>query len=715
MIHLQVDGLTCASCVAAAEAALRTVPGVVDASVSLAEHAAFVEGAADTQALIVALRKAGHEARLATGSEVSAHGAALRARLLPWMWLALGLVVALLGMSEMAGLRAGSLESALVQAALTLVLLCAAWRPVLLPGARALLRLRPEMNALVGIGIATAFSVSAVQLVRGHYEHLHFESAALITAFVLLGRALEGHASAASAAAFRALAAQVPARAEVIRRGERVVIAAAELRPRDILCVRAGEALAADGVIESGQTSLNEAWRTGESLPVDRGPGAAVRAGSINLSGELRVRVSAVGGDSHIGRIVEALRTAGRRKTPVERTCDRVAAVFTPVVLLLAAGTLAGWWLAGDATRGVEHMVAVLLVACPCSLGLATPAAVTAALGRAARMGLIVRDPAAFEAAAVARHVVLDKTGTLTTDTPTVARVVAAPGSSAAEVLSLAAALEAGSLHPYGAAVCAAAAASVAGRTNGTASDVVTHPGQGVEGCVAGAQVRFGRGSFARGAAAVDPLLLAAEREMQSAGCGIAWLLRDGCALGVISFQAELRGDAVAAVRALKAAHLQVRVLSGDHAAAVARVAQAAGIEHAHAELCPEEKLEALRALSGGVVMVGDGINDGPALAAASVGIAIHGAADVARAAGSVIALRPGLLVVPQFIALARCTRSVIRQNLALAFAYNILALPAAMGLLGFTMPPAAAALSMSGSCLLLLANSLRLARWRAG
>lgn len=716
MIHLQVEGLTCASCVASAEAALAAVPGVSSAAVSLAEQAAFVEGNPDSAALIAALRRAGHAARLADSigvphGDAGVVGGRSRPRPWFWLWIALGFVVAALGMSEMTGLRAGSLWSAWLQCALTVALLSAAMRPVLLPGARALLRLRPEMNALVGIGMATAFTVSLAQLLRGHVEHLHFESAALIIAFVLLGRALESRASAAGAAAFRALSRQLPTEAQVIRGGQRVTVVANELHVRDLLCVRAGESIAADGTIESGRSSVDEAWLTGESLPRDCGPGDAVRAGSVNQLGELRVRVSAIGGESHLGRVIEALRTAGRRKTPIERTCDRVAAVFTPLVLLLALGTLVVWWVLRDASVAMEHMVAVLLVACPCSLGLATPAAVTAALGRAARLGLIVRDPAAFEAAAVARHVVLDKTGTLTTGLPVVERVVATSGSSETEVLALAAALEAGSLHPYGVAVCAAAAA-LATKPLPSASEVVTHPGNGVEGTIEGRKLRLGRGAWARGVESAS-LLDAAASELAQRGLGLAWLQSDGQVLGLVSFQAALRNDAVETVSRLHASGLQVHLLSGDHAAAVRHVASAVGIRDSQAGLAPEAKLAALRGLAGGAIMVGDGINDGPALAAASVGVAVHGSADVARAAGAVICLRPGLLVVPQFVELSRATRRVIRQNLVGAFAYNLLALPTAMGVWGFVLSPALAALAMSGSCLFLLGNSLRLARWR--
>ena len=744
MIQLRVEGLTCASCVAHAEEALRRVPGVSDASVSLAEGAAFIEGPVSVDEVVRALRNAGYPATpapdlpasggTAAGSRPGAGHSASPELRRSVLWLALALVAAVLGSTEMAGLREGSLLSGLVQGTIALVLLLATARSVLIPGARAFLRLRPEMNALVGLGMVTSFLASVWALATGHSGHLHFESTALMSAFVLFGRALEARVTRAHTESAGALMAQLPRRAQAVRGGRVVDLPVEAIRARDLVCVPAGAAVPADGTVEEGQSSLDVSWLTGEALPVAVAPGALVRAGSLNLEAELRIRVSAAGGESHLAQVVELLRNAGRRKLHVERTCDRVAGVFTPVVLGLAGCAGAVWWWVDGVDAALSHVVAVLLVACPCALGLATPAAVTAALARAARLGLLVRDPVALERAAAARHVVFDVTGTLSAARPRLAAIATVAGRSEEEALALAAAVEGASLHPCAYAVRTAALER--GLVLPVLSDRRELPGVGVSARAAGREIFCGRpGGVAQAPVAIaastqdlpgksistdSPAMLASElvaarARFEAEGAAVAELAVDGVVVAVLAFSAALRPDASRVVAAMLERRLEPHLLSGNHQRAVAAIAERIQVKDARADLTPEAKLAELRALEtrGVALMVGDGINDGPALAGASVGIAVHGAAAVASAAGSVVLLRPELGLVVTFVDLARSARRVIQQNLLLAFAYNLAALPAAMGLLAFELPPAFAALFMSLSCITLMLNASRLLRWR--
>lgn len=733
MMQLRVEGLTCASCVAHAEEALRRVAGVTEASVSLAEGAAFVEGTAGVEALVRALAEAGYSASPSEGegadeakSESTPHAGGrgrgateLRQSL---VWLGLALVAAVLGSTEMAGLREGSPWSAALQGLIALALLVVAAKPVLIPGARAILRGRPEMNALVGLGMVASFFASVWALLAGHVEHLHFESTALISAFVLFGRALEARVSRAHSESAGALMAQLPRRAQAVRGGRVVELPIEALRARDLVCVPAGAAIPADGVVEEGQSSLDVSWLTGEALPLAVAPGAAVRAGSLNLEAELRVRVSAAGGDSHLAQVVELLRSAGRRKLGIERVCDRVAGVFTPVVLVLTLLAGAVWWWMEGVDAAVGHVVAVLLVACPCALGIATPAAVTAALARAARLGLLVRDPVALERAAAARHVIFDVTGTLSAARPRLAGIAFAAGTTADEALALAAAVEGASLHPCAGAVRAAAAER--GLVLPTVSDRRELPGAGVKAHVDGREVFCGRPEAAvsgaglnasPGRTPLDPLLASERARFESEGAAVAELCVDGRVVAVFAFSAPLRDDAESVVSALSQRRLEPHLLSGNHPRAVQAIAGRIRVRDARADMTPANKLDALRQLetTGGALMVGDGINDGPALAGASVGIAVHGAAAVASAAGSVVLLRPELGLVVTFVDLSRAARRVIYQNLFLAFAYNLAALPAAMGIFAFELPPTVAALFMSLSCITLMLNASRLLRWK--
>ena len=723
MLHLRLEGLSCASCVAHAEETLRGVPGVTNASVSLADHAAFVEGHARLAALQHALNAAGFSARpwSAESGARDAHalsgsaseGAALRDPLhRSLVWLALAAVAAFLGSTEMAGLREGSTLSAFIQGGIALLLLLVAAKPVLIPGAKALLRGRPEMNALVGLGMVTSFLASLWALVAGHKGHLHFESTALMSAFVLFGRALEARVSRAHSRSTSALAAQLPRHAQVIRAGRLVEVNCDALAVRDLACVPAGGAIPADGVVEEGMSSVDVSWLTGESMPLAVSPGSVVRAGSLNLEAEIRVRVSAAGGASHLAQVVELLRTAGRKKLAIERTCDRVARVFTPVVLFLALVAGVSWGVMDGLHEAVSHVVAVLLVACPCALGLATPAAVTAALARAARLGLLVRDPVALERAASARHVVFDLTGTLSAARPELRALSVAAGWSEDQALALAAAVEGAALHP-----CALAVrkeAEVRGLTLPTVSERVELPGVGVRAQQDGKELFVGRPRVGRSTSTLAGELGAARDHFEAEGASVAELVVDGETVAVMAFGAPMRADAQAVVGALTRRGLEPHLLSGNHERAVAAVARSTAIADARSQLTPESKLAALRVLetSGGALMVGDGINDGPALAGASVGIAVQGAADVASAAGTVVLLRPQLTLVVTLVDLARAARKVIRQNLLLAFAYNLAALPAAMGLLAFELPPAFAALFMSLSCIALMLNASRLLRW---
>jgi Cu+-exporting ATPase len=563
-----------------------------------------------------------------------------------------------------------------------------------------------NMDLLVALGTTAGFGLSLWLLLTGHgAHHLYFEGAALVIFFVLLGKRLEARAKRATAGAIRALLDLRPRHARRVEPdGAEREVPAALLRVGDLVALRPGERVPADGVVEQGESGLDESALTGESRPVSKAPGDRLATGTVVLDGALRLRVTAVGEETVLARVAALVGAAQASRAPIQKLVDRVSAVFVPVVVAFALLTLGGWWLAGAGLEAaLLHAVAVLVVACPCALGLATPAAIMAGTGAAARAGILLRDADAIERGHGVTLVAFDKTGTLTEGRPVLAAIHAAEP----EALMLAAALQQGSEHPLARAVQAAHGGPLP-----PVEGFRALPGRGVRGVVAGRELHLGSGRLA-GELGANPGFAAEAAAEEAAGRTLAWLVGEGRVLALLAFEDAPRPGAAAAVARLRAMGLRVAMLSGDAPAAAEAVAARLGIGEVAAGLLPEGKTLALarwRAEGVGAAMVGDGINDAPALAAADLGIAMGSGTDAAIQAAGVTLLRADPALVPAAIEVARATRRKIRENLFWAFAYNAAALPlAAAGLLS----PALAGAAMAASSVSVLGNALRLSRWR--
>ena len=750
-LQLPIRGMHCASCVRRVERALVAVPGVESASVNLATEAATVStSGAPLAALREAVERSGYELRLpgdrdedeADGdgieAERRAEQAALRRRALLAGAVAVVLVSAM-GWTRLPGLEGVSerVWHPLFFALATPVQLWAAWR-IHVAALRAARHRLATMDTLISLGTSAAYGYSLLATfapglfegARGLEPNVYFDTAAAIVALVLGGRLLEARAKAKSAEALRALIELRPRLARVLEGGEEYEIPIGAVQPGDIVLVRPGEQLPVDGEVVAGASAVDESMLTGESLPVAKREGDPVYGATQNTTGALRVRATALGAESALSRIIALVEQAQGSKAPIQALVDRVAAVFVPVVIAVALLTLALWWAFGPApalTFALINAVTVLIVACPCALGLATPTAIMVGIGRGARAGLLIRDASALELARRVDTVLLDKTGTLTEGRPEVASIAAAPGFEEDELLRLLATAERGSEHPLAGAI--EREAERRGLALGQPDALEAEPGRGIVAAVEGREVVAGSLELlaSRGAAAEG---LASDFEAAAArGETPIAVAIDGEAAGVIGVSDRLRADAAEAVARLHALGLAVALLTGDRIEAGEAIAAQAGIGRVVAGATPADKAEAVRALQAEgrvVAMVGDGINDAPALAQADVGIAIGGGADAAIGAASVALLRADPRGVADAIALSRSTMRTLRQNLVWAFAYNVLLIPVAAGLgyllfEGGSVPtpltplfgehgflnPIVAAAAMAFSSLSVMANSL--------
>jgi Cu+-exporting ATPase len=717
---LRVEGMTCASCSGRVEKALLKVPGVASAAVNLATERATVRARAEVPAaaLQAAVEKAGYAASLLPDPAL---GVAPETPI-PWWPVAAGIVLTLPIVAPMVLSLFGvhAMLDGWVQLALATPVQFALGARFYRAGWRALRAGTGNMDLLVAIGTTAAYGLSLVRLLvpaQDGSAHLYFEASAAVITLVLLGKWLEGRAKRRTADAIRALQALRPITARVRRDGAEVELPIEQVVVGDAVVVRPGERLPVDGRIAEGRSDIDESLITGEALPVAKGPGDRVTGGSINADGVLVVETQAVGTETTLARIIRMVESAQAAKAPIQRIVDRVSAVFVPVVLGIALLTVIGWLAAGGGwEQAIVNAVAVLVIACPCALGLATPAAIIAGTGVAAAHGILIKDAEALEIAQSVDTVGFDKTGTLTEGRPVVVEVLAAPGQHVDSVLQRSAALQRGSTHPLARAVLDRA------RERGLAVPDATEaralPGRGVEGEVDGGRHALGSARLLQ-ELGVDRQPLAARAEaLEAAGRTVSWLAvaHDASAwrlVGLLAFGDTVKPHARDAVARLHARGVRTVLLTGDNAGSAQALAREVGIDEVHAQVLPADKaavLQALRAEGRRVAMVGDGINDAPALAAADVGIAMSTGTDVAMAAAGITLMRSDPRAVVDAIDVSRRTVAKIRQNLGWAFVYNVLGIPlAAFGWLS----PVIAGAAMALSSVSVVANALLLRRWK--
>ncbi|MBC9207187.1 heavy metal translocating P-type ATPase [Roseomonas aerophila] len=708
-----VTGMTCASCSARVQRALERVPGVISASVNLANEQAHLRllPTVETSALAAALEKAGYALAAVTEDAApdAAPGHRAEVELGIAFLLAAPFLIGMLGMAFGQDWMPPGWAQLLLAAPLQFWLGARFYRA----GWRALRAGVGNMDLLVALGTSAAFGLSVVLLWQG-VHHLYFEAAAVVIAFVLLGRYFEARAKRATGAAIAALLALRPRTARRLdAAGQEQEVALALLRVGDRVVIRPGERVPADGTIEAGEAGLDESALTGESRPVEKGVGDAVATGTVSLDGRLVVQVTAVGGDTRLAQVAALVQAAQASRAPVQKLVDRVSAVFVPAVVGIAVLTFLGWLLAGAGPAvALLHAVAVLVIACPCALGLATPAAIMAGTGAAARAGILIRDAVALEQAGHISLVAFDKTGTLTEGRPSLAALHPAAGIAGEAALALAASLQAGSEHPLARAVLQAAGGQPA-----AAEAFRALPGRGVEGVVDGRRLVLGSTRVLEENGLQPGPLDTLARAEAAQGHTLSWLIEAGSTprlLALLAFADAPRASAADAVNALKAQGVAVAMLTGDGPDAAASVAGALGIGQVAAGILPDGKAAQVTAWQREghrVAMVGDGVNDAAALASADLGIAMGSGTDAAIAAAHVTLLRPDPALVPATLAITRRTLAKIRQNLVWAFGFNALGIPlAAFG----GLSPALAGAAMAFSSVAVLSNALLLARWRA-
>jgi Cu+-exporting ATPase len=709
---LQLSGMSCASCAARIEGSLNKLDGVA-ASVNFAVEQAHVEHGPGVSAddLVHAVESSGYNAAVIDHSHHGAHGGhddhmahdlpeeQLRPRLIGSALLA----VPVLALSMMMAFQFPGWQWVVL--ALTTPIVFWGGYPFHKAALNSARHGSSTMDTLVSLGTLSAYFWSLVVLVTGiggHGSghgggggHVYFEVAAAVTVFLLAGRYAEAKAKRSAGSALRALLSLGAKDATVVRDGAEVTIPAAGLSVGDVIVVRPGERVATDGVVVDGASALDSSAMTGESVPVDVRAGDEVLGGAVNTYGRILVRANKVGADTQLSRMARMVADAQSGKASIQRLADRVSAVFVPVVLIIAALTLAGWLLTGhSAAAAFTAAVAVLIIACPCALGLATPTAILVGTGRGAQLGVLIKEPQVLETVSGIDTVVLDKTGTVTTGEMSVEAIDAEPGEDPAAVLALAAAVESASEHPVAAAVVAEAGKR--GLSVAAVTDFVNEPGTGVRGVVDGLAVQVARASDDDGRTSV----------------AVSW---DGRRRGVIRLADGVKPTSAEAIAELKAMGITPMLLTGDNQAVASRVAAQVGIarDDVIAGVLPSQKADAIAALQAKgrrVAMVGDGVNDSVALATADIGMAMGTGTDAAIGAGDITLVRGDLRTVSTALRLSARTLRIIKQNLFWAFGYNIAAIPlAALGLLN----PMIAGAAMALSSVVVVTNSLRLKRFR--
>ena len=718
-LELDISGMTCASCAGRVEKALAKVPGVKSASVNLATERAHVEllGQVDPGLLINAVTQAGYGASLHQSEKAAEDDQQKRLHRERWaltlaIVLALPLVLPMLlapfGIHWMLPAWAQFVLATPVQFVLGARFYVAAWKAVK-AGAG-------NMDLLVALGTSAGYGLSLYEWAiaePGTMPHLYFEASAVVIALVLLGKYLESRAKRQTASAIRALEALRPERALRMVDGQEQDVAISDLRLNDLVLVKPGERFPVDGEVVEGQSHADEALISGESLPVPKQPGDKVTGGAINGEGRLVIKTLALGTETVLARIIRLVEDAQSAKAPIQKLVDKVSQVFVPVVLLIALATLLGWWLYGAPIEtALINAVAVLVIACPCALGLATPTAIMAGTGVAARHGILIKDAEALERAHEVSAVVFDKTGTLTSGTPQIAHFSALDGDEA-HLLQAAGALQRGSEHPLAKAVLDACAARNLNVPDVTDSQSLT--GRGIAGTLEGRRLALGNRRLLEETGLAPGSLAASASAWETEGRTLSWLIEQSPqpqVLGLFAFGDTLKPGAQSAIAQLNARHISSHLLTGDNRGSAKVVAEALGISDVHAEVLPADKAATVAELkkTGVVAMVGDGINDAPALAAADIGIAMGGGTDVAMHAAGITLMRGDPRLVPAALEISRKTYAKIRQNLFWAFIYNVIGIPLAA--FGFLNPVLAGA-AMAFSSVSVVSNALLLKFWK--
>ena len=718
-LELDISGMTCASCAGRVEKALAKVPGVKSVSVNLATERAHVEllGQVDPGLLINAVTQAGYGASLHQSEKTTEDDQQKRLHRERWaltlaIVLALPLVLPMLlapfGIHWMLPAWAQFVLATPVQFVLGARFYVAAWKAVK-AGAG-------NMDLLVALGTSAGYGLSLYEWAiaePGTMPHLYFEASAVVIALVLLGKYLESRAKRQTASAIRALEALRPERALRMVDGQEQDVAISDLRLNDLVLVKPGERFPVDGEVVEGQSHADEALISGESLPVPKQPGDKVTGGAINGEGRLIIKTLALGTETVLARIIRLVEDAQSAKAPIQKLVDKVSQVFVPVVLLIALATLLGWWLYGAPIEtALINAVAVLVIACPCALGLATPTAIMAGTGVAARHGILIKDAEALERAHEVSAVVFDKTGTLTSGTPQIAHFSALDGDEA-HLLQAAGALQRGSEHPLAKAVLDACAARSLNVPDVIDSQSLT--GRGIAGTLEGRRLALGNRRLLEETGLNPGSLAESAQAWETEGRTLSWLIEQSPqpqVLGLFAFGDTLKPGALSAIEQLNARHISSHLLTGDNRGSAKVVAEALGITDVHAEVLPADKAATVAELkkTGVVAMVGDGINDAPALAAADIGIAMGGGTDVAMHAAGITLMRGDPRLVPAALEISRKTYAKIRQNLFWAFIYNVIGIPLAA--FGFLNPVLAGA-AMAFSSVSVVSNALLLKFWK--
>ena len=751
MEQYDVTGMSCSACSAAVEKAVSQVPGVTSCAVNLLTNSMGVEGSADASAIIRAVEAAGYGAARKGGEAESGASPQAETELIdtetPKMkrrlfWSVLVLLVlmyfsmghAMWGWPVPPQFAGNPVALGLLQMILASFVMLIN-KHFFINGFRSLLHRAPNMDTLVALGsmasfvysVAVLFAMTGAQatgdMARAmhHAHNLYFESAAMILTLITVGKTLEAYSKGRTTDALKSLMKLRPQTAVLLRGGEETEVPIAEVKPGDLFVVRPGESIPVDGIVREGESAVNEAALTGESVPVDKAAGDPVSAATVNQSGYLRCEATRVGKDTTLSQIIRMVSDAAATKAPIAKIADKVSGIFVPVVIGIALAVFVIWMLItkGNITTSLTRAIAVLVISCPCALGLATPVAIMVGNGVGARNGVLFKTAAAMEAAGRVEAVALDKTGTITSGEPEVTDLVPAEGTEEEELLRLAYALEKRSEHPLSRAICRLA--KERGYEAAEVGSFAALPGNGLQAKLGDDKLQAGSLAFIEKSVEIPEAIRGRAEELSGEGKTPLFFARAGKLLGLIAVADVIKEDSAAAIRELREMGLEVVMLTGDNERTAQAIGELAGVDRVIAGVMPADKERVIRELAEGgrkVAMVGDGINDAPALTRADVGIAIGAGTDVAIDAAEVVLVKSHLSDVPAAIRLSRATLRNIRQNLFWAFFYNIICIPIAAGALarfGITLNPMIGAAAMSLSSIFVVTNALRLRTYHWG